>query len=92
MGLRAGKGAASAYRRGADVWKNRRAALVARPDALSVRALEESSNLDAMVAIDVKVKGRLGEVGMCQLSRVEMDGRMRELSEELGTSLSSRTN
>lgn len=57
MGLRAGKGAASAYRRGADVWKDRRAALVARPDALSVRAPEESSNLDAMVAIDVKVGG-----------------------------------
>lgn len=52
MGLRAGKGAAaSAYRRGADVWKVLRAALVATVE-LSARAPDES-NLEAMLAIGV---------------------------------------
>lgn len=53
MGLRAGSGAASAYRRGADVWKVLRAAKLAEESA---RAPEEKA-LDAIFANDVWVRG-----------------------------------
>lgn len=71
MGLRAGKGAASAYRRGAEVWKVLRAALIAAVGA-NARAPDES-NLEAMLEIGVWLR-RQG--WMCRWSRVEMDGRM----------------
>lgn len=55
-GLRAGRTAASAYRRGAELWKLR-AALVARLVVLSARAPDET-NLDAMLAIVMKLQWR----------------------------------
>lgn len=52
MGLRAGKGAAaSAYRRGADVWKALRAGPAAKLVVLSARAPEDST-LDAILPVD----------------------------------------
>lgn len=64
MGLRAGSGAASAYRRGADVWKVLRAAKL-----VDVRArAPEKRDLDAMLAIGLwirRCKVRKSRNGYC---------------------------